>query len=267
MATDRQAGSFILLWLPESLYCLQPLSELYTGETLRTPRGERGGCERHLQAQLSNYKQGCCYSARTRKWTFLNSIMATSEVYTSTTVAEPKSSCFLVPSENLDKTRFLIKIIQVLLSFVAFVLEEVVNSCISCSALYFFEFISCTAFLFTLLLLILLATALHTKVGITCWPRLDFGYTAVIGVFFLIASIVFAADNSQSALECSAVAFGFLSSVAFFVDLFFFWKNSGFPFKNDGKPEPANGNGNAVATMPATPAETEKLTAAANRTE
>ena len=59
-----------------------------------------------------------------------------------------------------------------LLSFLAFVVEEVVSSCLSCGALYFFEFISCTAFLFTLLLLILLATKLSGMVGITCWEKL-----------------------------------------------------------------------------------------------
>jgi hypothetical protein len=59
-----------------------------------------------------------------------------------------------------------------LLSFLAFVVEEVVKSCLNCGPLYFFEFISCTAFLFTLLLLILLATKLNGMVGITCWPAL-----------------------------------------------------------------------------------------------
>ncbi|KAF3855575.1 hypothetical protein F7725_016298 [Dissostichus mawsoni] len=48
-----------------------------------------------------------------------------------------------------------------MLSLVAFLLEEVVSSCLSCSALYFFEFVS---FLFTLLLLIFLATLLHGRV-------------------------------------------------------------------------------------------------------
>uniref|UniRef100_A0A4W6G524 MARVEL domain-containing protein n=1 Tax=Lates calcarifer TaxID=8187 RepID=A0A4W6G524_LATCA len=83
-----------------------------------------------------------------------------------------------------------------LLSFVAFILEEVVSSCISCTALYFFEFVSCTAFLFTLLLLVLLSTTLHTRVGITCWPSLDFYYTAAITLLFFISSIVFAANNN-----------------------------------------------------------------------
>ncbi|XP_071766682.1 CKLF-like MARVEL transmembrane domain-containing protein 6 [Centroberyx gerrardi] len=179
--------------------------------------------------------------------------MATAEVYNPTTVTDPKSTWFVVPTDTLSKLRFLVKLVEVLLSFVAFILEEVVTSCISCSALYFFEFISCTAFLFTLLLLILLSTKLHRKVGITCWPSLDFIYTAVIAALFLLASIVFSADNSKTSLEQTAVAFGFLSTAAFVVDVVLFWKNNGFPWKKEGKPEASNGN--------ATPAthETERL--------
>nr|XP_019966575.1 PREDICTED: CKLF-like MARVEL transmembrane domain-containing protein 6 [Paralichthys olivaceus] len=101
----------------------------------------------------------------------LSSIMA-SEVYSPTTAPNPKSSWCLVPSQHLDKVRFLIKVTEVMFSFVAFILEEVVSSCNSCFALYSFEFVSCTAFLFTLLLLVLLSTTLHTRVGITCWPSL-----------------------------------------------------------------------------------------------
>ncbi|KAM7382805.1 hypothetical protein PAMP_002512 [Pampus punctatissimus] len=97
--------------------------------------------------------------------------MATTEVYSATTAPNPKDSCFKVPSEHLDKVRFSIKVLEVLLSFLAFILEEVVNSCLSCTALYFFEFVSCTAFLFTLLLIVLLSTSLHTRVGITHWSR------------------------------------------------------------------------------------------------
>lgn len=56
------------------------------------------------------------------------------------------------------------------LSFIAFILEETVDSCFTCSPLYFFEFVSCTAFLFTLLLLVLLSTKLHEKIHIEAWP-------------------------------------------------------------------------------------------------
>ncbi|XP_018971995.2 CKLF-like MARVEL transmembrane domain-containing protein 6 [Cyprinus carpio] len=158
--------------------------------------------------------------------------MATTDtVYnTTTTVQEPKSrKWILVPSENLDKIRFIIKVIEVLLSFVAFVMEEVVSNCLHCGPLYFFEFVSCTAFLFTLLLLILLATVLHQRVGINCWPTLDFGYTVAMAVLFLLASIVFAAGNGQTSLERGAVAFGFLATGAFFVDFGLFLKNQGIP--------------------------------------
>ncbi|XP_026227370.1 CKLF-like MARVEL transmembrane domain-containing protein 6 [Anabas testudineus] len=186
--------------------------------------------------------------------------MAT-EVYSATTVSNPKTSWFSMPSEYLDKDRFGIKIAEVLLSFVAFVLEEVVNSCVSCGALYFFEFMSCTAFLFTLLLLILLSTVLHTKVGINCWSSLDFVYTAGIFILFLIASITFSSSNSDSTVERAAVAFGFLASLLFLVDIVLFIKAYGFPWKKDGKPGTSNGS------PASSPAEAEKLNKETNPPE
>ncbi|XP_026172455.1 CKLF-like MARVEL transmembrane domain-containing protein 6 [Mastacembelus armatus] len=167
--------------------------------------------------------------------------MATTPVYSATTTPNPKSSWCLGPTEHLDKIRFVVKVIEVLFSFVAFILEEVVNSCISCSALYFFEFVSCSAFLFTLLLLVLLSTTLHTKVGITCWPTLDLVYTAVMALLLLISSCAFASDNSGTEVEKAAVAFGFLAMVAFAADLVLFIKNQGFPWSKAGNKETANG--------------------------
>ncbi|XP_070767891.1 CKLF-like MARVEL transmembrane domain-containing protein 6 [Enoplosus armatus] len=184
-------------------------------------------------------------------------------VYSSTTTPNPKSSCFIVPSQNLCTVRCGIKVVEVLLSFVAFILEEVVNSCISCTALYFFEFVSCTAFLFTLLLLILLSTTLHTRVGITCWPMLDFVYTGFIALLFFIASVTFATDNSNTTMERSAVVFGFMATVAFISDFSWFLKSRGFPFKKDGKQESSNGGPTAVEAPP----ETAKLNTPANGAE
>ncbi|XP_069392895.1 CKLF-like MARVEL transmembrane domain-containing protein 6 [Paralichthys olivaceus] len=175
-----------------------------------------------------------------------------SEVYSPTTAPNPKSSWCLVPSQHLDKVRFLIKVTEVMFSFVAFILEEVVSSCNSCFALYFFEFVSCTAFLFTLLLLVLLSTTLHTRVGITCWPSLDFWYTALIAVLFFVSSVIFATDNNGTILEKSAVLFGFMAMLAFLVDLLFFYKTSGLPCQ---KPESSDGN----PAVGAAQAETQKL--------
>lgn len=166
-----------------------------------------------------------------------------SEVYTPTTAPNPKSSWCLVPSQHLDTRRFLLKASEVVFSFVAFVLEEVVSSCSGCFALYFFEFVSCTAFLFTLLLLILLSSSLHGRVGISCWPNLDFWYTALIALLFFVSSVIFATDNNGTTLERSAVVFGFMATVAFLVDLCVFYKTSGLPFQ---KQESSDGNPAAV---------------------
>ncbi|XP_019719400.1 CKLF-like MARVEL transmembrane domain-containing protein 6 [Hippocampus comes] len=184
--------------------------------------------------------------------------MATEEVYSSTVVSNPNAACCLVPSQCLEKVRFIIKLLEVLLSLVAFFLEEMVYVCINCAALEFFEFVSCTAFLFTALLLILLYTKLHRRVGITCWPSLDFVYTMVIAFLFLIASIVFAAINGGTTLEKSAVAFGFLATFAFMADLFLFWRNHGLPFPKGDQAQSTNGIPAAEPDQKA-PVETEKL--------
>ncbi|KAK9514433.1 hypothetical protein VZT92_027900 [Zoarces viviparus] len=181
------------------------------------------------------------------------------DVYAPTTAPNPKTSWLMLPTETLEKARCGVKVIQVLLSFVAFILEEMVISCSSCSALYFFEFVSCSAFLFTLLLLILLYTSLKTRVGISCWPKLDFVYTAVIAVVFLLSSIIFTSSNGDTTLERTAVAFGFLASLMFVLDLVLFVKSAGFPFRRDVR---ESSNGGAAAEP-----ETAKLNTPASATD
>ncbi|XP_057691363.1 CKLF-like MARVEL transmembrane domain-containing protein 6 [Corythoichthys intestinalis] len=190
--------------------------------------------------------------------------MAQDEVYSSTTVPNPNTGCFLVPTQHLDKVRFVVKILEVLLSLVAFILEEVVAVCIKCTALEFFEFVSCTSFLFTALLLVLLSTNLHLRVGINCWSSLDFWYTTIIALVFFIASIIFAAINNDSPLEKSAGAFGFLATLAFVFDLFLFWRTYGLPFAKGDKPQPSN---DVRTADPEVPAETEKLNTDATAAE
>lgn len=50
-------------------------------------------------------------------------------------------------------------------SFVAVVCEEIVDYCITCSGLYFFEFTSCSAFLLSLLILYVYCTNLYESLG------------------------------------------------------------------------------------------------------
>uniref|UniRef100_A0A8C4T2P7 CKLF like MARVEL transmembrane domain containing 6 n=1 Tax=Erpetoichthys calabaricus TaxID=27687 RepID=A0A8C4T2P7_ERPCA len=165
--------------------------------------------------------------------------MADAPVYNKTTTTNQHNSSsakfFDVPNEHLDVKRAAIKAVEVVLSFIAFICEEVIQTCVSCGALYFFEFVSCTVFLFCLLLLFLLATTFHKKVGITCWSQIDFVFTLLAAVFFLIASIVFAAHNEGTDLEKTAIAFGFLSAFVFSID-FGLIMRKGNPFKKSQEP-------------------------------
>ncbi|NXF78503.1 CKLF6 protein, partial [Sclerurus mexicanus] len=103
-------------------------------------------------------------------------------------------------------------------SFVAVICEEVVEDCSNCSGLYFFEFISCSAFFLSLLILCVYCTDAYETLGEDKVERLNFWAMPVIGAWFLVASIVFAATSSGSAVESAAWVFGFLASVAFVLE-------------------------------------------------
>ncbi|XP_043546175.1 CKLF-like MARVEL transmembrane domain-containing protein 6 [Chiloscyllium plagiosum] len=152
------------------------------------------------------------------------------EVYQRTTepIQNSDSCCNL---GYLRTHKGILKLLQVILSFVAFILEEIVQNCMHCHALYFFEFVSCSAFLLTFFLLFVLMTSLKSKLNRINWTRVDFFYTLVIGILFLIAAIVFAAKNDGSDLEKTSVAFGFLATIAFFVDLVLHVQQEGLPWK------------------------------------
>ncbi|XP_015273881.1 PREDICTED: CKLF-like MARVEL transmembrane domain-containing protein 6 [Gekko japonicus] len=104
------------------------------------------------------------------------------------------------------------------LSFLAFVLEEVIEVCTSCGGLYFFEFVSCCAFLLCISVLAIYCTSLYERVGKDQVKQLDFWIVAVIGPFFLLASIVFSSTSDRTSVEVAAIVFGFFASITFIVD-------------------------------------------------
>ncbi|NXA38622.1 CKLF6 protein, partial [Eudromia elegans] len=57
------------------------------------------------------------------------------------------------------------KALQALFSLLAVICEEIVENCLRCSGLYFFEFTSCTALLLSLLALCLYCTAAYERFG------------------------------------------------------------------------------------------------------
>ncbi|CAK6435719.1 unnamed protein product [Pipistrellus nathusii] len=114
-----------------------------------------------------------------------------------------------------------LKGLQLLLSLLAFICEEVVSQCTLCGGLYFFEFVSSSAFLLCLLLLIVYLTPVYERVDAGKVKSSDFYITLGIGFVFLIASIIFAATHDHTSAEKAAIVFGFLASFMFLGDFVF----------------------------------------------
>ncbi|XP_030061859.1 CKLF-like MARVEL transmembrane domain-containing protein 6 [Microcaecilia unicolor] len=161
-------------------------------------------------------------------------------VYKGTTVPNPSTGdCRGL--QTLGPLRLAFKVLQLLLSFVAFICEEIVEYCTSCIGLYFFEFVSCSAFLLSILALVVYFTRLHEKVGLQMVKKLDFWFSLSVGVLFLLASIVFAATSDQTPLEHTSIAFGFLASLVFLIDLYLLYRDGVYPCKaTNQKPDNRN---------------------------
>ncbi|NXG22375.1 CKLF6 protein, partial [Grallaria varia] len=114
--------------------------------------------------------------------------------------------------------RLAVKAAQSVLSFVAVICEETVQDCINCGGLYIFEFISCTAFFLSLLVLSVYCTDIYETLGEDKVQKMNLWTMPVMGGLLLLASIVFAATISGSALETAACVFGFLAAIAFVLE-------------------------------------------------
>ncbi|PKU35577.1 cklf-like marvel transmembrane domain-containing protein 6 [Limosa lapponica baueri] len=136
---------------------------------------------------------------------------------------EPVYSCSYWRHLFAEDIRDLIQLEHVIclqiLSLLAVICEEIVEDCINCGGLYFFEFTSCSAFLLSLLILCVYCTDVYETFGEDKVQRVNFGAMIAIGVLFLLASIVLAATSSGSAVEKAACVFGFLASGAFLAEV------------------------------------------------
>ncbi|KAF7469283.1 Hypothetical predicted protein [Marmota monax] len=101
--------------------------------------------------------------------------------------------------------RRVLKGLQLLLSLLAFICEEVVSQCTLCGGLYFFEFVSCSAFLLSLLLLIVYCTPVYDRVDNTKVKSSDFYITLGTGCVFLLASIIFVSTHDRTSAEIAAI--------------------------------------------------------------
>ncbi|XP_066101169.1 CKLF-like MARVEL transmembrane domain-containing protein 6 [Saccopteryx bilineata] len=148
-------------------------------------------------------------------------------VYSPTTEEDPGpargargslTACF--NPGRLKRHRRALKVLQLLLSLLAFICEEVVSQCTLCGGLYFFEFMSTSAFLLSLLVLIVYCTPVYDKVGAAKVKDSDFYITLGIGCLLLLASIIFVSTHDRTPAEIAATVFGFLASFAFLSDFF-----------------------------------------------
>ncbi|XP_015473497.1 CKLF-like MARVEL transmembrane domain-containing protein 6 [Parus major] len=179
--------------------------------------------------------------------------MENGTVYNQTTEPEakaPRRCPFGCTLRHLWGWRLPAKVVQTIFSFVAVVCEEIVDDCSICSGLYFFEFISCSAFLLSLLILCLYCTDLYESLGKDKVQKLNFWAVPVIAAWFLLASIVFSATCSGSAVESAACVFGFFATFAFAaecgIELYLRRKQN-----IDGRPEnPGNTPGKSRENQP-----------------
>ncbi|XP_040445356.1 CKLF-like MARVEL transmembrane domain-containing protein 6 [Falco naumanni] len=147
--------------------------------------------------------------------------MENGAVYNATTEPQTKPSCcpFSCSLQHLRGWRLPTKALQAILSLLAVIFEEIVQNCIMCGGLYFFEFISCSAFLLSLVILCVYCTNIYETLGEDKVRRGNLWAMPAIGFCFLLASIVLAATSSGSAVEKVACVFGFLASAAFLAEM------------------------------------------------
>ncbi|XP_074716802.1 CKLF-like MARVEL transmembrane domain-containing protein 6 [Strix uralensis] len=147
--------------------------------------------------------------------------MENGAVYNETTEpqAKPPRCPFACTRRHLRPWRLSAKALQAILSLLAVICEEIVEDCIKCGGLYVFEFVSCSAFLLSLLILCVYCTDVYETFGEDKVQRMNFWAMPVIGVCFLLASIVLVATSSGSAVEGAAYVFGFLASGAFLAEI------------------------------------------------
>jgi len=74
------------------------------------------------------------------------------------------------------------------LSFLAVIFEEIVEDCINCHGLYFFEFVSCSAFLLSLLTLCVYCTIAYETFGKDKVNKVVRNFTAVLNEPFNVSS-------------------------------------------------------------------------------
>ncbi|KAM5138109.1 CKLF-like MARVEL transmembrane domain-containing protein 4 [Mantella aurantiaca] len=113
-----------------------------------------------------------------------------------------------------------LKCTQVLLALLAFICIETIMECSPCEGLYFFEFVSCSAFVVTGVLLLMFSLSLHERVPHINWILTDLVNTGLSALFFFIASVILISLNHKTGAEISAAVFGFLATLSYSINTY-----------------------------------------------
>lgn len=114
-----------------------------------------------------------------------------------------------------------LKLLELVLSLLAFICEEVVSQCTLCGGLYFFEFVSCSAFLLSLLILVVYCTPVYDRVDPAKVKSSDFFITLGTGLVFFVASLTFTLTHDNTIAEIAAIVFGMLASLTYLAEFSF----------------------------------------------
>ncbi|XP_039619029.1 CKLF-like MARVEL transmembrane domain-containing protein 4 [Polypterus senegalus] len=123
-------------------------------------------------------------------------------------------------TEYLKSNFGILKVCEVVLSMMAFICIETIMQCAPCGSLYFFEFVSCSAFVVTGILLLIFSLNLNSKLPQINWSLTDLVNTGASMFFFFLASVVLAALNHRLGAEITAVVFGFLVTIVYAFNTF-----------------------------------------------
>uniref|UniRef100_H3CVK6 CKLF-like MARVEL transmembrane domain containing 4 n=2 Tax=Tetraodon nigroviridis TaxID=99883 RepID=H3CVK6_TETNG len=114
----------------------------------------------------------------------------------------------------------ILKLVEVVLALIGFICIETIMMCSPCGGVYFFEFVSCSAFVVTGVLLLIFCLNLHIRVPHINWSLTDLINTAVSTFFFFLSSLVLAFINHSTGAEIAAVVFGFLVTCVYGANTF-----------------------------------------------
>ncbi|CAL8246972.1 unnamed protein product [Lota lota] len=114
----------------------------------------------------------------------------------------------------------ILKVVEVVLSLLGFICIETIMLCSPCGGVYFFEFVSCSTFVITGVLLFIFSLNLHIKVPHVNWSLTDLVNTGASTLFFFLASLVLACINHGTSAEIAAVLFGFLVTCVYGLNSF-----------------------------------------------